>query len=510
MRLALLISSLSAATLAAQQPSTPPFDLSVASIMRGPELVGRAPGDVRWSPDGKWLYFSWLPPGAPWSEPPRLFRIRTSAGAVPESVTVAERDSVGPLIARGPLAPDRSRRAVEYGGDLYVVLLPSGRTTRLTATTAVESNPSWSADGRELFYFAGGNAYALTLSSGALRQLTDFRPGPAPPTDSARTAQRRWLEAQQRELFDAIRVRARADSIAKAEKKSDEARRPATIYLDKGETVAGISIAPDGRSGVVTTTSPATTARATRIPTYVTLSGYTEEADARGKVGDTLSAGRLGYLRLPQDSVTWLRPDPGDTSHVPSVVRPLGWDPEGRGALIFVLSSDYKTRYLERLLPDSGRLIVLDRLHDSAWVDGPCVACGGWLPGGRAWFVSEVDGWAHLYSVAADGADRRQLTSGRWEVREAALSPDRSSFYLHTSEPSAYEQHFYVMPAAGGSRRRLTERAGSHEVAVSPDGKLLADVYSAARGVPRRGQGRRRHAPTHHIPHAGVAELPLA
>ncbi|MFL5601356.1 MAG: hypothetical protein ACJ78I_13280, partial [Gemmatimonadaceae bacterium] len=33
-----------------------PFDFSIKNIMRGPELYGRQPNDVRWSADSKWIY----------------------------------------------------------------------------------------------------------------------------------------------------------------------------------------------------------------------------------------------------------------------------------------------------------------------------------------------------------------------------------------------------------------------------------------------------------------------
>ncbi len=39
-----------------------PFDLSVDNIMRGPELIGQPPRNVRWSPDGKKLNFTWKDP----------------------------------------------------------------------------------------------------------------------------------------------------------------------------------------------------------------------------------------------------------------------------------------------------------------------------------------------------------------------------------------------------------------------------------------------------------------
>ena len=39
-----------------------PFPLTVDSIMRGPELVGNPPNNLRWSGDSKELYFEWLMP----------------------------------------------------------------------------------------------------------------------------------------------------------------------------------------------------------------------------------------------------------------------------------------------------------------------------------------------------------------------------------------------------------------------------------------------------------------
>ena len=39
------------------------FALTVDSIMRGPDLVGYAPDNLRWSADSQKLYFDWRKPG---------------------------------------------------------------------------------------------------------------------------------------------------------------------------------------------------------------------------------------------------------------------------------------------------------------------------------------------------------------------------------------------------------------------------------------------------------------
>jgi len=45
-----------------QTPAPAAFPLTVDSIMRGPELVGNPPNNLRWSGDSQSLYFDWLMP----------------------------------------------------------------------------------------------------------------------------------------------------------------------------------------------------------------------------------------------------------------------------------------------------------------------------------------------------------------------------------------------------------------------------------------------------------------
>ncbi|HEY4955704.1 MAG TPA: prolyl oligopeptidase family serine peptidase [Gemmatimonadaceae bacterium] len=475
MRRLLSVVLLIAGPALAQRPSS--FDFTIKNIMRGPELYGRAPDSVRWSNDSKWIYFTWVEPGTDWRERVRWFRVRPAAGAKPERVSPAQFDSAGAFVTTGQRSKNGRYMAVEFGGDIYLTDTKTGMTRRVTQTLAREHDPSFAVDASRIFYVRDNNVYSVDLNGGLVRQLTDFRQGPEPVDSAKPTGQRARLEQQQRDLFEAIRDRVRADSIQKAADKERESRGLKAYYTQRGENISSLSVASTGGALLITTRSPAQGARSADVMRIVTESGYPEVIRGRTNVGDLQSHGRIGFLSLPSGTIKWLSAFPTDTAN--GSVQVLGWSEDGSKAAFYAYTADNKVRLLQSVDAATGKLTTLETLRDSAWVDGPCSDCGGWYDQGRRfWYVSEASGFAHIYTVAADGSDRRQLTSGHWEVRDAELSPDGKWFYLHTSEVSPFERQIYRMPVSGGARERLTTKSGGHTGVVSPNGEWIADVYS--------------------------------
>ena len=68
---AAVLGSSSVSTISGQSATVKPpavattgtFELTVDSIMRGPDLVGSPPTGLRWSADSQQLYFEWHKPG---------------------------------------------------------------------------------------------------------------------------------------------------------------------------------------------------------------------------------------------------------------------------------------------------------------------------------------------------------------------------------------------------------------------------------------------------------------
>ncbi|HTK57317.1 MAG TPA: prolyl oligopeptidase family serine peptidase [Gemmatimonadales bacterium] len=483
------------ATPVAQQPAP----LTVPYIMRGPENTGREPSQVRWSPDGQYIYFRWLPPGTDWREQLKPYRVRANGGA-PEQLTPAQADSMAPLLAEGSDSRDRRWRAVSALGDIWLVDRRAGKATRLTQTRESESDPVLSTDTKTIYFTRDGNLYGVTVATGAVIQLTDIRKGPKPKDEEAPTGQRGFLQNENRALLGAVSDRFRSDSINKIERARRDTAWGTTIWLDAEESVDRIVASPSGMAAVVLTTKPGK-ARTANVPDFIAQSGYTTDIPTRDNVGDQQDASRVGMVSLPRGAVTWLKPIPGDSAKAPAWMDVRGWSQHGFEALLWSVSRDFKARYLSVLRPTVGTrtasLEIIDSLRDSTWVGGPCEGCAGWLPTGEAWFVSEADGYAHLYTYEVVGIDgppstRRQLTSGRWEVLDVDVSPDGNEFWLHTSETSPYERHFWRMPVTGGARTRITTAIGGHTVTVSPDGRSIADVASSANRPPELFVGQFR------------------
>ena len=452
------------------------FDFSIRNIMRGPELYGRPPENVRWSADGKWIYFRWVEAGKDWREEPAPFRVRAVPGAKPERLTVAQGDSLDALAADGALSPDRRTEVVESGGDLWVVTFGSGAARRLTHTGERESNAVFSSDGKRVYFVRDDNAYAFDLATGLVTQLSNLKTGTAPEDTLSKQPQKVRMRETQRALFQSVRDQIAADSLAKHERETlDSLHAPRPVYVGKDRTIQGIYVSPSGRGALVVLRTPSK-ATPDPVPFWITQSGYTEPHRGRSNVGDYQSRAEVVWLSFADGRTT--RPKLFANDSLASYLAVDGWNDAGTHALVFAFRPDNKQRILYSLTTD-GALHQIESLTDTAWVGGPCSTCAGWIDGGtRAWYVSEATGFAHLYTAAANGGDTRQLTNGRWEVRNVDVSRDGRTFYLITNDPSPFDEHFFTLPVKGGTLTQVTRLPGRHAVVVSPDGRTLADVHS--------------------------------
>jgi dipeptidyl aminopeptidase/acylaminoacyl peptidase len=105
-----------------------------------------------------------------------------------------------------------------------------------------------------------------------------------------------------------------------------------------------------------------------------------------------------------------------------------------------------------------------------------------WGAGGRLVFVSEQDGWRHLYTVPASGGRAELLTPGACEVEHVTYTPDRHAIFFSSNCGDIDRRHLFFVSTTGGSPRQLTSGKGIEwSPVVTGDNKALVYLGSDAR-----------------------------
>ncbi len=471
-------------TLTATTATVRPLTLRDAS--RNDRWLGLGVRDVRWAPDGSVVYFRWSEqPSSDDVEQVDPWYRTDHDGSWVEQVPATDLHEIP---ATDIIWSDDSRRAV-WTVDGAVFLYDDRGTRRVVALSESAQRARMAEGGQAIHFEVGEALYRYGIADGSLTILA----ARLEPTRSQLTDAATWLEQQQRDLFQHIRIqeerRERVETIERARR-----MRPQAIPVPAGQTVDNMQLSPDGKYVTFRARQRARERPPTEYVEYVDASGYTDVRNARSKVGEPRDVVRLGVVTVDPtiavDDVTvrWIVLSEAGGEQT----RPHGpyWNREGTRAVVQFLGEDHHDLWIAEVDLGGGTTSVLDHQHDDAWIGGPPIQGGGlqptlleWLPGDRFVFASERSGWSHLYRMDLDGTVTA-LTSGVWEVRTAQLSRDRSTWLLQTSREHPADDHLYAMPAGGGDLVRLTEDGGRHTGRWSPDGQRLAIVSDDAVTMP--------------------------
>ena len=490
-----------------------PAPLSVEKIMQDPKWIGSSPSSPYWSPDGKYLFFFWNPDKAPSDS---IYYI-TKEDLTPHKASYGLLHST---VSEEQVHYNSARTAYTFSreGDIFWADTQTSKEKRITQTLDTESNPAWSFHDTRIVYTRNSNLFAWDITTGLTEQLTNFQKSAAPKKE-APNSQEKNLADEQLQNIDVLRTRKAkkdlADSIDKINKKELK-----SIYIED-KIIGGLSISADGRFVTYTLFKEPSGSRHTIVPSYVTESGFTTEIPGRTMVGAPQGSFSFYVFDREKDTVINIATDqiPGITDlpdyvkdypakkYIPANADAKGdsnlvgvskkpasrdvvffgpyWSEHGAGAVMDIRSRDNKDRWLMSLDATTGKLHLLDRQRDEAWIAGPGIrdfpnleGNAGWIDENTFWYQSEASGYSHLYKINTRTGEKTQLTSGAYEVQTASLSKDKKYFYITTNEVNPGEQQFYRLSVTGGKAERITTATGANLVTISPDEKQLAILYS--------------------------------
>lgn len=520
MRQTLLASLAALLTLPALAAGTPAGQkLDLETIMASPDWIGQAVESPYWSVDGHSLYYQLKRDG---SDVRDLYRVDPATGHSEKL------DPAAVAKADGPAVYDRSHTHAAFirHGDVFLVDMASGRQVQVTRTSADESSPQFSPDGRALQYRQGNDWFVYSLASGIAGPVAELK-----FADDPHAKKPGELAQHQLDLFKTLReIKADKDA-ARADDKAlaaaDPTRAPPPFWL--GDTLKPIDteLSPDGRwMLVVTEPKDATDGEAPKVIHYVTDSGYTEVQDARSYVGrkDPTPQGLLlldlaahAAYTLDLAALPGIKDDPlkairaktvaslekaGKADQAKALKAPdvraihvisgendgsgggIVWSDDGSNVAIQLRAVDNKDRWLASVDFTRHALVNQERLHDDAWINWNFNDFG-WLKDNRTlWYLSERTGDSELYTKPLDGK-AKQLTSGHFEVSHPQLSEDGHWFYVRTNKVAPYSYDVYRLPADGGALTRVTQYQGMEQFVLSLDGNQLAVVHSAPYVLPQ-------------------------
>ncbi len=121
---------------------------------------------------------------------------------------------------------------------------------------------------------------------------------------------------------------------------------------------------------------------------------------------------------------------------------------DGSLAVTTVRSADNNDRWIVAIDPANGKTRVLDHLRDDAWVrEERIVGMASGRQGNGTGISRKPTGSCTCMPSTwrSPGASPKQLTTGKWELASVDLSPDKTKFYLTSTEAHPGERHVYTM-----------------------------------------------------------------
>ena len=112
-----------------------------------------------------------------------------------------------------------------------------------------------------------------------------------------------------------------------------------------------------------------------------------------------------------------------------------------------------------------------------------------WGAGGRLVFLSDIDGWPHLYSIPAAGGGPTLLTPGAFMVEHVTLTPDHR-YIVYNANTGATQgdgarRHLYKVPVNAAAPVALTSGTGiAWSPVVTASGATVAFIRAGARTPP--------------------------
>jgi len=461
-------------TAALAQESAPPQNgqkLTIEAIYADGGILGRAPENVQWSPDGSKvsyvqrddsgdhgaLYYIDLATGKPTvlvsSEKPSSLAPPSSSIKDERQKENAQRYSV----AAYHWSPDSKHLLFDSLGQLWLFSLDSGTAVQVTSSADPASDPKFSSDGERLAYVRKHDLYVRNVKRGQEEALT--RDG----NENLLNGEVDW------------------------------------VYLEELYTRSNYSWSPDGKTIAFLQMNEK------EVPTYPIVDWIpthpTVDMEKYPKAGDPNPNVRIGVVPSSGGKVKWISAGGGKEGDLPpgndpNVLIPrFGWVRDG---LLWAMALNRLQTRLDIYFIDvqSGKSQRMLTETTDVWIDmHPEVDFELLSSGDRFLWTSWRDGHYHIYLYQYDKQNPlsgeaklvSQLTHGDWEVESInGVDEAQGLVYFTANEGDWRQANVFAVGLDGQNFHRVSKENGVHNAHFGPaKSKSYVDNYSAQMAPPR-------------------------
>lgn len=199
------------------------------------------------------------------------------------------------------------------------------------------------------------------------------------------------------------------------------------------------------------------------------------------KVGDTNPEVRIGVVDVVTGDKIWLDTGKHPDSYIPRIY----WTADEGKLAVVHLSRNQRDLSLFFFDINSGERTLVFEESSDYWIDLLNFFEGIddfflFPENHREFFwLSDRDGFRHLYRYDYEGHLLNQVTSGDWEVTYIhALDASEGYVYYSSTEASPLERQLYRINLDGSDKTRITHERGRHSVNMASSGSYFINSWS--------------------------------
>ena len=204
------------------------------------------------------------------------------------------------------------------------------------------------------------------------------------------------------------------------------------------------------------------------------------------KVGEDPSSCKVGVVNIASAKTVWMNM-PGDA--VQHYIPRMEWTPANQ-LILQQLNRKQNESTIFLANPATGEATNIYSETDKAWIDiksrwdddNPA----GWdfVNNDKAFvWVSEKDGWRHIYLISNDGKKETLVTKGNYDmITLDAIDKEHGYIYFTASPNNATQQYlFRVLMGGNGKAEMLSPvgEKGTHNYEISPNGMFASHKFSS-------------------------------